>query len=311
MVSQLPKTLRLPFSELKEYDLETAILCTLAYSDVFDFPLTAKEVHRYLIGYKATPDEVKAELFSMQARTVILSQEDLFALPGRELNFSNRQKRFSYSSMLWRESDRYGTWISRLPFIRMVAATGALVSNNVDTGADLDYFVITNPGWLWTVRAMILAMDRIASRTGRRAHLCPNYIITTTSLELPDQDLFTAQEMARMVPISGLGMYRRFRHKNKWTDVFLPNAQNDPWALASKNMENQSKATAEFFFNNPISRRIEKWEMKRKIRKLSDMAKDNHETRFSADLCKGHFDSHKHHTLQAFERRIQDLGLVL
>ncbi|MGH2582056.1 MAG: hypothetical protein ACRDFQ_04080, partial [Anaerolineales bacterium] len=41
-----------------DYDLRSAVLFTLAYSDVFDYPLTVEEIHRYLIGHGARQEEV-------------------------------------------------------------------------------------------------------------------------------------------------------------------------------------------------------------------------------------------------------------
>ena len=40
--------------------LKRAILQSLAYADVFDYPLTAGEVHRRLIGLAATPEAIQA-----------------------------------------------------------------------------------------------------------------------------------------------------------------------------------------------------------------------------------------------------------
>lgn len=303
MVSPLPKTFRPPLSQITEYDLRAAILHTLAYSDIFDFPLTAKEIHRYLIGYKAELGEIEAAL--RELGTSIISQGELFALPGRAEVFGLRHKRSETSKALWRDAIRYGRWICGLPFVRMAALTGALVSDNVEAGADLDFFIITEPGWLWTTRAMILALDRAAARSGTRARLCPNYLITSSALELPEQDLFTAQEMARMVPVGGIELYRKFRQANSWAESFLPNAAGYPREFANESPDGRTRLVVEKVFNNPVARRLEKWEMQRKIRKFSNMAGENNETRFSADLCKGHFDGHKRRTLEAFEDKVR------
>jgi len=309
MVSQLPKTFRPPLSEFTEYNLGTAILYTLAYSDLFDYPLTAKEIQRYLIGFRADIKQVRIMLPYLQEGALVARGKEYFALPGRENTFVLRQMRSDLSTVLWHDAVRYGRWISKLPFVRMVAATGALVSNNVEAGADLDYFIIAEPGWLWTTRAMILALDRVAARSGTGARICPNYIITTNSLVLPEADLFTAQEMTRMVPMSGFGLYHKFRRENSWTDDFLPNAQGYPWQLANGFSIGKNRSTVERIMDNPVARQLEQWEMQRKIRKFSGMTSENNETRFSADLCKGHFDGHKAQTLQAFEDRIRGLGI--
>jgi len=309
MVSSLPNTFH-PLFNLAEYNLHTAILYTLAYSDVFDFPLNQREIHRYLIGFKANPDQVGNKLTELHQKGLLTNRDELYAFPGREKNFTLRLKRAELSTNLWSDAIRYGMWIARLPNIRMVAVTGALSSNNVDAGADLDYFIITKPGWLWTTRAMILAIDRVSARFGSRAHICPNYMITSRSLALDEEDLFTAQEMARMVPLAGLNWYNNFRQENKWTEQFLPNAKGSPSQTPNRSVDGKTQNVAERVWNNPVSRRIEKWEMHRKIRKFSALAVGNDELRFSSDLCKGHFDGHKHQTLLEFQNRIQSLGIA-
>ena len=42
--------------------LDTAIVRTLIYGDVFRFPMTAAEIHRYLIDYEATLETVQEAL---------------------------------------------------------------------------------------------------------------------------------------------------------------------------------------------------------------------------------------------------------
>ena len=42
--------------------LETAIIHTVAYVDLFDYPVTAREIHRYLAGMAAPPEAVRTFL---------------------------------------------------------------------------------------------------------------------------------------------------------------------------------------------------------------------------------------------------------
>ncbi|MEX1248380.1 MAG: hypothetical protein WEA61_07845 [Anaerolineales bacterium] len=295
--------------ELQSYDLPSAILYTLAYSDIFDYPLTVDELHRYLIGMKASHAEVRSVIETGQLLAgKIISDNAYFALAGRGGIFEMRRRRAEIVASLWPLSIRYGRAISRLPFVRMVTATGALAANNVAAGADLDYLVVTKPGYVWVTRAMILALDHYAKRRGLAARICPNYLVSEDSLALAEQDLFSAQEMARMVPIAGLSVYRALRAKNSWTDSFLPNAQGSPMDPGSESKDGWPKPLVEWALTSPATRWVEKWEMRRKIAKFTRQDKLNAETRLSADFCKGHFDGHKQRTMDAFAARIGKLG---
>ena len=46
--------------ETKRHSLELAILQTVAYADVFDYPLTVREVHRYLVRRGISPERLHA-----------------------------------------------------------------------------------------------------------------------------------------------------------------------------------------------------------------------------------------------------------
>ena len=199
---------------------------------------------------------------------------------------------------------RYGQWITHLPFVRMVVLTGALTSNNVENGADLDYLIITRPGYLWLCRAFILLLARLVAPFGAR--ICPNYLLTSNVLELAEKDLFTAQELSRMVPISGLEMYNEMRALNDWANAYLPNASHAPhlrhlYEPPFKPLQ----AVGEYILSLPFGRRLEKWEMNRKIARLSGQAAGDAEIQFSADRCKGHFERHGARTLEAFASKVK------
>lgn len=296
--------------DLHPYDLKAAILYTLAYSDIFEFPLNLKEINRYLIGFRATEKQISDLLQSRQLASHVITDSKLYAIAGRSYIFGRRRTRVIHANELWEQARRYGSLIARLPFVRMVAVTGALAADNVEVGADLDYLIVTTSGYLWLTRAMILALDRLVARRGQKARLCPNFLITENALALEDQDLFTAQELVRMVPIAGFDTYAKMRAANAWTDNFLPNAQGSPNREISKSTIFTSKrAITEFVLSNPATRLLEKWEMDRKIAKFASQQTPNGETRFSADFCKGHFDGHKQQTMVAFEQRIAKLKL--
>jgi len=232
--------------------LDRAILHTVLYADIFDYPLTAPEIHRYLTGLSASLETVEsalpapsascrgdtcAALRSSQCRCgaqaarsglagVLRRLGDYYVLPGREGIISTRQRRQAIAARLWPHALHFGALIAGLPFVRMVAVTGSLAMDNVENNADLDYLIVTTPGRLWLCRALILALGRLAVFQGVR--LCPNYIISQRALEFPAHNIYAAHELAQMVPISGMEVYDRIRVLNPWMEHFLPNAHGAP-----------------------------------------------------------------------------------
>ena len=66
----------------------------------------------------------------------------------------------------------------------------------------------------------------------------------------------------------------------------------------------------EFLFNLPFGSRLEKWEMDRKIKRLSQEQASSVESYFSADVCKGHIDRHGKRIVTALDVRLEKIKIV-
>jgi hypothetical protein len=291
--------------------LESAILKTVAYADVFDYPLRAEEIQRYLIGVQATQEEVDAVLNDGSVQILQLRfTQGYYTLANREGLVRLRQKREQIASRRWPVALRYGKWIAALPYVRMVAVTGALAMSN-EEGADLDYLVVTANGRLWLCRAMVMILVRMARRFGDE--ICPNYFLAESALRLEEKNLYTAHEMAQMVPLSGLKVYQRMRELNAWMFAYLPNAAGAPLSVSLAARPERAispiRNWVEKMLNCPQGQWIEEWEMHRKVRKLRAQETLGAETDFCPERCKGHFGGYGRKTQQAYLARLQVLGL--
>ena len=54
--------------------------------------------------------------------------------------------------------------------------------------------------------------------------MCPNYALSGDRLEIQPQNLFTAWEIAKAVPMFGFDVYYDFAEANTWVRSFLPQA---------------------------------------------------------------------------------------
>lgn len=302
--------------------VETAIMHTLAYSDVFDYPLTVAEIHRYLVGVAASEQTIDEIL--VRGRLVprcLAGEKAYFTLPGREAIVETRRRRETIARTLWPQALRYGRLLAQVPFMRMVAVTGSLAVNNAGPAADIDYLLVTANDRLWLSRAFSILVVRLAARRG--IGLCPNYLLSERALRFKERNLYTAHELTQMIPVAGEAVYRRMRQVNRWTDDWLPNATHSPRSPDVPAPPTTAQATrpgqlAEWILSSRLGAAVEQWEMERKLAKFQQqlqemIAKQQRadeavaEAQFTADWCKGHFGGYTRRILDAYATRVRVL----
>ena len=292
------------------WSISDGVLAALAYADVFDWPLSADEIHRKLPA-SASLDEVHSALQLPKVTAVVDATEGLYALWGRDSLIAERRRREAISTDLWKRAARYGRVIAGLPFVKMVAVSGSLAVNAADEHADVDYFVVTEDDRVWTARALIIGVVKVA-RIGRhrRATLCPNYLIGESNLRLTDRDRFTAHELLQLVPLFGTDTYDRLLAENQWFREFLPNGVGNR-AAPLPEPPAVGRRLRPLLANRAVDRavdRLERWERERKIPRLTGEG-STAETRFDENVCKGHVDGHRQRILDAYESRLQRLAV--
>lgn len=290
-------------------ELGFAILNTVVYADIFDYPLTLVEIHRYLTGSNAS---LKAVSEAIVSGGFLRKVGQYYTLPGRERIVETREQREQVAVRLWHEAIRYGQIIASLPFVRMVAITGSLAMRNVDDDADIDYLIVTMPGRLWLARLLSLVVTRLAAFRG--ISLCPNFLLTQNMLEIPEHSLYSAHEFVQMVPLSGMELFHRMQSLNPWVRDFLPNAYGLSKSTGDYPVVDSAplfRPLLEWILLTPPGAWLERWEMDRKIRKLSRQNPDNPEAIFSADICKGHANRHGLRTKLSMDERLAHLELEL
>ncbi len=293
-------------------NLSKAILKTLLYADIFDYPLTADEICRYLPELEVQREEVSAVLEEgLFADGLVHRHNGFFALRGRTHLAGVRERRSAIAQKKWQRARRFVRIIAHLPFVRMVAVTGALAVDNVEAQDDIDLLVVTAPGRLWLCRALVILVVYAARLFGER--ICPNYFLTDRALVLDDCNLFTARELAQMVPLYGSEIYYRMRALNAWTRNYLPQADGPPSEDGLRELGRTGRAiqgVLERMLSGRIGAALEAWEMRRKVARLTRQASAPLDPLvFSPDCCKGHFDGHGRIILDRFERRVREYGL--
>ncbi|MEZ4666789.1 MAG: hypothetical protein R3E39_02515 [Anaerolineae bacterium] len=294
--------------------LEEAILRTVLYADVFSFPMKADEIHHYLIADEPfSLAEIEQTLLTSTSLKRHLERHDQYIFyKGRHHLIEIRVAHEKASEVLWKQAITWGKLLARLPFVQMVGLTGALaVRNAADGDDDLDFLLVTRANRVWIARAFAILLVRMARLVG--ITLCPNYVLAETSLYQNRQDIFTAHEVAQMIPLHGQDIYRRFREENDWVYDYLPNAL-DPFfdeveqklGLGAK----IAKGFLEFGLGGRLGNMMERWEYRRKLQRFSkDLQTPFSSARLDHTQVKGHFNDHGHPVLRDYHARLRNCGL--
>lgn len=219
--------------------LAKAIIQTLVYADIFDYPLTKEEIWRFLITDGSLP-KVNKEIFFKALETLIprkdaqvVRYKEWFYLKGRAEIITVRVRRRRESQRKMTIARSVARFVSLVPAVQLIGVSGALAVENAKVTDDIDLFIISKKGTLWLTRLLILGILQILGKRRRWGEkqvenkVCVNMIMDESSLSLPKKrhDLYTAHEIAQLkVLFERDTIYQRFLKANSWGRKFLPNA---------------------------------------------------------------------------------------
>lgn len=218
--------------------LAAAIVKTLAYFDVFGYPLTSAEVWRYLYWPGGAPVSLgdMDTCMSEHCPVGVYQHQGFYSLsPQVARQVERRQERVVIAEQKFRRVRRVGHILALLPFVRSIAVCNSLSYGNAAADSDSDLFIIAAPGRVWTVRFFcltFLALAGLRPRPGQRNPnaFCLSFFVDTAHanlqpLSLPRDDVHFVYWLEQFFPVydSG-GTYTQFLQDNAWRTTFLPNA---------------------------------------------------------------------------------------
>lgn len=241
---------------------QKAILKTLIYADMFNYPLTVYQIHRFLISNKPQPlSVIKQNLKHSLQQQIISTHQNFFTLPARVEIISTIAKRQKYSQQKKNRAKQIAQQLSSISSLQALFLTGALAMDNTGSDDDIDVMLVTSPNQLWTTRLKVIrSLDQLGVRRKARMTLakdliCPNIYVTTQSLGIPpkSQNLYTAHEIAQVIPLfDKSSVYSQFLNQNQWIKKFLanfpiPNISSD-YDINHQIHPNTPKYTEKFFY---------------------------------------------------------------
>jgi hypothetical protein len=252
--------------------VNAALLYALRYFSLFKYPLTQQELYGN-ISFRCCMKDVVQCLAQLTDSGDVFhhngfysTDSDIAALVKRRLEANG------LAAVKMPKAISIGKLIALFPFVRFVGISGSLSKGYADAETDYDFFVITSQERLWVCRTILHLFKKMTFLFFQEHKFCMNYFIDVSTLQLEEQNIYTAIELSTMIPVSGSATYTQILTANRaWMDQFVPNPYK-PFYPSPDVREEKSllKRTAELIldpFGRPLNTLLMKVTDKRWRRK--------------------------------------------
>lgn len=242
--------------ELKE--VQFAIIKGLAYSEVFNYPLTLDEIYHTLELKISDKGILESELEYLITKKLVFRLGEFYSLKEDCNRLKLRLERNHRAEKYLPLAGFISRFIGSFPFVRAVFISGSLSKNSMDSDSDIDYFIITKPGRLWTARTLLILFKKVFLFNSYKFY-CLNYFLDSDNLEIKDGDLYVAHEIASLKPTYGSHTCTSFFDKNSWVLSYLPNSKVASTSSAPPSRVRFLKYFFEFILKGRAGNRLERF----------------------------------------------------
>ena len=214
--------------------LESAILRTVVYFDLFSYPLTSWEIWKWLFGAPVTYAEVQACLgHSTVLQEKLEHQSGFVFIRGRPGVVHERQERYRLALTKLDRAKRFTRTLVRIPFVRAVFACNSLGFANARAESDIDFFIVVQRNHVWAARLLAAGwakFRKLRPMPGDRSDkFCLSFFLADDALDLAtlrlDVDPYLTMWVATLIPLYDPSNLRTaLWQANTWVQQALPNA---------------------------------------------------------------------------------------
>jgi hypothetical protein len=213
-------------------NLEKAVIKTIIYYDIFDYPLTVVELWQWLWKYKCKLSELVFCLENGEdLRRQIETKNGFYFLKGRKDLLNTRKTRRDYSVNKWKIALKATKFLRTIPFIKTIMLCNSIAYFNAEKDSDIDFFIIVKEKYLWLTRFLItstlhiLRLRRHGNKINNR--ICLSFYITDNNLDLEKlynkNNMYLHAWIKDLVPIFDRDTYANLWVANNWIKNYIPN----------------------------------------------------------------------------------------
>jgi len=218
-------------------DLEKSIIKTLAFFDIFNYPLTELEFFKWL--YKPSSPVSLADIRTTLTKSQWLSDkisqtQGFYSLTGREDIYLSRKTNNNLVEAKFKKVVRLVKVYRFLPFVRMIAICNSLAYSNANRDSDIDLFIISRRNQIWLARFFTIIIIKLLGQRpeaqNRRDTFCLSFFIDEDKLNIESgrlhkEDIYYPYWVSQLLPVYNPdGLYEKFLLANNWYHQYLPQA---------------------------------------------------------------------------------------
>ncbi|GAB4003888.1 hypothetical protein GCM10028808_00410 [Spirosoma migulaei] len=278
----------------------------LVYSDVFQYPLTKKEIYE---RGKITVNELELCLNKLIQENKLYLINGFYTLHNDNQLVSTRLKRNQLAKKFMTSAILMTKIIANFPFIRGVFLSGSMSKECMDEDSDIDFFIITSPKRLW-VSHLFCSLFKKIFLLNERKYFCYNYFIDSEHLKITNKSIYTAIELKTLIPLYGYSYYKQLQDENNWATDFFPNypllKNNDVFTK-----QTYFQKTLEFILDNKlgdwIDQRFLNWSVARRRKKLDPKLFQNADyyTNLQSYVAKAHITDTHPNIINEYAKKLQ------
>jgi predicted nucleotidyltransferase len=257
--------------------LKHDILATITYFDIFDYPITQSEISLFLKN-TYPHKEFSDALYQLTIENWIFKFDEFYTLQENYSLVMRRRQGNTKAREMMKTAEKIASLLSAFPFVRGVAVSGSLSKNYADEKSDIDFFIITKKNYLWLSRTLLHCFKKITFLFKKEHWFCMNYFIDEDALQIKEKNIFTATELATLIPLRGISAFDKFYSSNKWSRSYLPN-HTMRVSLEDEVRSPLIKKITEYIFSNMAGKMLGfllmkytsfRWSQKTKRKKLNN-----------------------------------------
>lgn len=267
--------------------IATRIIRQLAYSEVFNHPLTTHE----LATFCGMPQkEMQFQLELLAEERLINREDEFWFLTPRDNKIERRKTASEQAQKHLKKAHQVGRLINRFPYVRGVAISGSLSKGVLYHDSDFDFFIITDANRLWVARTILILYKKLFLLNSRK-YFCVNYFIDTQHLEIEEKNIFTATELFTLRPVSG-DIFQTFYSNNDWVQHHFPGYESEK--SVNQVQKRWLSKSIMYTLSGALGEQLDSWCLKYTLRRWKRKFHDFDQSKFELTMKSRRYVS-KHH----------------